>query len=320
MPIQVWTPTLQPRDNSALAAAISGAGKSIGNALAGIADEHKRTNTQAKAVESFLSAMSDEERAKMGVTDMFEFKNRPAKAKVAFALGQDIAREHQQHQQRSAVFGANLRDINDRIEARKAEALNMQRSPKFLSALSRYQQPSLEALPPGVEGPANLQPGLDFSAAAGRAAEETGFQLPTSALARLLDEMGSGESEPFFKTDQIGKGLPVMSPSGPIPGTYQVPLGPKSSQIVTDPTLPQRPAAERANRVRVVTDEFGESKIIQEFTPEEFKQQFPGRKVPQPEGSSPGNPPSISTQEEYNALKSGDVYVDAASGKTKRKK
>lgn len=186
MAVQIWTPTAQNADNSALAAAIGGAGKSIGAALARMGEEHKRNATQAKAVETFLSTLPEEKLP----MDMQAFKNLSAKEKIGIGMGLLQGQQYQQEQQRTAMFGAQLKDANERISARAAEATNMARGPKFLSALSRYRQPTLETMPPGVAGPPNLQPGMDFSGAAGRAAEETGFQLPTAALSRLLGEMG----------------------------------------------------------------------------------------------------------------------------------
>lgn len=186
MAVQIWTPTAQNADNSALAAAIGGAGKSLGAALARMGEEHKRNATQAKAVETFLSTLPED---KMPM-DMQAFKNLSAKEKIGIGMGLLQGQQFKQEQQRTELLGSQLRDVNERISARAAEATNMARGPKFLSALSRYRQPTLETMPPGVEGPANLQPGMDFSGAAGRAADETGFQLPTAALSRLLGEMG----------------------------------------------------------------------------------------------------------------------------------
>lgn len=190
MAVQIWTPTAPNADSSALAHAIAGAGASLGNALAKVAEEHKRNATQAKAVETFLSTLPPDKLP----MDLQAFKNLSAKEKIGVGMGLLQGQEYQQNQQRTAMFGAQLQKYNQEMESDRAASANAAKSPAFLSGIARHMQPTLETMPAGVEGPPNQFPGKAFNAAVGAAVEETGFQPPPSVLARMLDQMGQGET------------------------------------------------------------------------------------------------------------------------------
>lgn len=319
MPVQIWTPTAPNADNAALGLGIASAGRSLGSALSKLADEHKRKNTQAKAVETFLSTLPEDQMP----MDKLAFKNLSADQKIGVGMGLIQSQQFQQGQQQSQLNLAGLARIHQQMQADQDAAANNARSPAFLSALSRYRQPTLETMPPGVEGPPNQMPGLDFSGAAGLAAEETGYQLPTrevgDMLERLLAEEGEGINS-LFKPHELG----VIRPTS-MPGVGYMPTSRGGGQPIIDPTVPQRPAAERAAKVRVVTDEFGDTKIIQEFTPEEFKQQFPNSKVPGgAAGPTPTTPtqsgeiPTVTTQAQFDALPKGSTYIGKDGRKWKK--
>lgn len=233
MPVQIWTPTLPPADNTALATAIAGAGASLGRAIERLGEEHKRKNTQAKAVESFLGAMSDEDRAKFGVPDLTEFKNRSADDKIGFGLGLRQAADFRREQGNLDYMGALKRNMEARAEHEKAEDLNALKQPQFLELTSRYRTPSLQNLPPEFIGPPEEVPGLDLAGAAGRAARESGYTLPGAALSRLLDENGAAGHPTFFKS-KPGELQPLRDETGAlVPGHYLLPTGPNASQPFT---------------------------------------------------------------------------------------
>ena len=207
MPVQIWTPTARNSDNSALAAAIAGAGRSLGDALGRIADEHKRKNTQSKAVESFISAMTDEERQSAGVPDLSQFKNLSADDKIAFGTGLAMRRQVRRDDQANQLNLEQLATLQLNRRRKEAELANFERSPAFYSALRRYASPAMEALPPGIVGPPNQVPGLDMDTAALAAAEETGYTPDDSILGRLLQRDPSSTS--IFRREELGKVQPT---------------------------------------------------------------------------------------------------------------
>lgn len=235
MPVQIWTPTAPNADSAALGLGIAGAGRSLGRALEKIGEEHKRNATQAKAVETFLSTLPEDQLP----MDLQAFKNLSAKEKIGVGMGLLQGQQFRNSQQEGQVNLARLAEINQRMQTQQAETANAAKSPAFLSALSRYRQPTLEAMPAGVEGPPNQVPGLDALSAAGRASEETGFQVPPTALARILDEIGQSEGgNSLFTGADLGKLRPTE-----LPGVHFMPTSRGGGQVVTDPTQPQRPGA-----------------------------------------------------------------------------
>lgn len=248
-------PLLQQAQSDQTYHAIAGAGANLGRALEKLGEEHKRTNQQAKAVESFFGAMSEEERADIGLpADMTSFKNLSARDKIA--TGHGIFQK-----QAFAQVGAAIRDTNQRIKSREAEQVNVGREPKFLSALARYRQPTMTPPPDGEEGPANRRPGMDTMSAAGRAAEETGYQLPPSALSKLLDEDMGGASGPLsFDEDPVSgarfaRQKNTVLPSGVNPARIpsvtvedpntgelvNLPINPRTGNAMLRPKTPPNP-------------------------------------------------------------------------------
>jgi hypothetical protein len=227
MALQIWTrdltPELMQAQSNQSYNAIAGAGANIGKALADLADEHKRTNQQAKAVESFFGAMSDEDRANLGLpADMTAFKNLSAQDKIAAGTG-IFQKQAYDRARQDLAYSA------ERAAALKAAAANEAKQPAFLSVLGQLRAPQLEAPPVGQEGPANQVPGLPFEQALGEASKRTGYALPNTALGRLLDQ-GGADKQTFF-TGKPGALIPVTDETGAqVPNEYLQATGPNTSQ------------------------------------------------------------------------------------------
>lgn len=236
-------PELQMAGAGALAGGLGSGLDRISNAIERIQerkkeeeDERKRVVTAAKASASLLKALSDDERAQLGLPDPSTFAMLDPQSQVGTVTGAMQA------------FGAKraISDMREGLAKDLAQADAVRRRQAFnadamrqLQAIGQPGRPALEAFyeqgddesqRPRRQAP----PGVLVLEAAARAGALDPARLDPDALLRNL---GQQEEQSFFKPDQFGKAFPVTGPDGkPITGTYTTPLGPKVSQVITDPS------------------------------------------------------------------------------------
>jgi hypothetical protein len=223
--------------SNGLGAGIESFGANIGAAIQRASEEHKRNATQAKAVETFLSTLPPDSLP----MPMQAFKNLSAQDKIGVGTGLLQAQQWKRDQQHEQLFGAQLREADEQMNARRASAENATRTPAFLEAVSRLRRPGMgNPLPEGFEGP-TMRPGFDVPAALGRASRETGFQIPPAALGKVLEDLGQTEaSKSYFGDLKPGTVVPLRTLDGKeFPGMGLSPVGPNAGQIVTDPSSVQ---------------------------------------------------------------------------------
>lgn len=279
-------PELMAQQGRDTARAIEGFGANIGNSLAGIADrlekrkeEQKRTNQQAKAVDAFLGAMTDEQRSGLGIRDMNEFKNRSAADKRDFALGLKMRQEYDaarlmrdrfDFDQKQAAEERKRQDEADRALGEALRRGQQSMPPANLPPLlpppapSPFADPSRFQLRLNPQRPAPSLPPPSFSqqqptfppptASASLSPEEfmrrvaeNPAALRSPAAADLLREMlrakagGEGVNS-LFRADELGVARPTS-----VQDTYFMPTSRGGGQVVIDPRAPMRPAGDKVS-------------------------------------------------------------------------
>ena len=258
-------------------------GASVGGGLANMADafakaqeKHKATAQKGKVAASFFKASPDalkgtghtpESFATLSPADQHSVMEGAMGAQ-AFAEG---ARAGEERTMR-------MLEIEKRMEREAEEAENARKAPDFYRRFGEAMKPRVTDQPaPGTEGPFNMAPGLGAFEAVGEASEGSGH-IPDPRTLRELREMNEGaggrDLTPFEQdisdTDSklVGRGgSTFVVPKSPQEGTQRTePDGTVSTWNGRTWTVTTRPP-----RTRRITDEYGETKIIEELTPEEAK-------------------------------------------------
>lgn len=313
MPIQMWTPMAQP-DTSSVANAIAGAGRDLGAGLAGIADrmekrkeEDKQRRQRGKAAESFFKASPDLQKH-IGMTpDAFgSLSDDDKQAAVAGGINAiSLARANEEALRKQKEYER---------QASSAEALQAAAAAAARGNLERYYE-FPEQFPQGA-------PTFDQAL----------FNNPAAVNAPNFNEFARATQpqqveQTFFDKSQVGRGIPILTPDGtPIPGTYTTPIGPRAGQLITDPTTPQRPSAEKPTDEGSIEVPDADDPVYGpriRITIKTAREKYPHllKRLEPPAGTQPapasgpasapaaGGPPSISTRAQYDALKSGDLYI-----------
>lgn len=248
MPFQLM---VQDRSGENLARGIEQLGSGLAGFFEALAERKRRVKEEAGVATSLRTTLKklDADRASeydtMGVDQL----------RGAFqALGLRGAME--ERQQRLEMLGQQIGKMKADREREEHARVREEKAPAFFATLGRVSdgQPSVTQLQNYYENgdgttPAPVGRWMSPIAAIARSVEETGY-VPErdntfAGIMKMLQPEG-GDDVPFFSKDQIGRAIPVLKPDGePIPGLFQSILGPRASQIVTDPTQPQRPPAER---------------------------------------------------------------------------
>lgn len=308
----MWTPMVQA-DTSSVAEAIAGAGRSVGQGLAGIADrlerrkeEQKREQTNAKSADTLFKANPDLQKA-LGM-DEHAFMGLPRAERIAAVAG---GISHLTLQQANAK-AQREQELYAR-EAASAEALQRAAGASARGNMENYFE-NPELFPNGL--PAFDQAILNNPAAV----NAPNFNQFARAAA---PNGGSAEGQPFFQPTQAGRALPLIGPNGlPLPGMFQVPVGPRASQIITDPTQPQRPAAEKPSDEGTieVPDEadpvYGPRirlplKVARDKYPHLLKRlEAPATPAaPDAPAAAASGPPTVTTRAQFDALSKGAEYI-----------
>jgi hypothetical protein len=281
MALNVYTPFTADRSilagGQALGAGIGGGLASVGDALAKALERKQREGKISEQLGKLLETAYPE-RAD-------EFKTWSLPQKQGFLEGEALKSAQRKE---GIEMERLLGDIQDQIEARADRARNR----ALPGAMRQLLEAPLaigtgplsnEAFDARVSSASGISPG---ALALLRAAEQSGAPIPPSVLDDLI-RGGREEEAPFFQPSQASRALPLIGPDGAaIPGMFQVPVGPRASQIITDPTQPQRPGQPLQPRVTVGQNPLtGEPQVTWSGSPEDFEQAFPH--LAKPGGAKP---------------------------------
>lgn len=309
--IQVWTPFTADRHvaagGAALAAGIGGGLSSLGDAIGKMVDEKKKKGQLATVLRRKLSILAPDRKGDFDTMGLEDLQGEE-EGQVAQSLQAKRAREMELHDAVLQQHQLRNQTIADAIA-------NQAKEPAFMGRMSELMQPGLESLPTGQEGPANLVPGMDVGQALMQSGADTGFRPPLAVVLDDLIREGGGridweKSKPREFATQSGR-RGVYGKSGQFQFEDATPKVTDEGSIeVPDPSDPMY-----GPRIRIPIKE------AREKYPHLLKGiHTPAGAPAAATGPATGQPPTITNQAEYDKLKSGETYIDASSGKTKRKK
>ncbi len=236
MPIQIWSnPNLaaeiQTQAGRDLGQYIAGTGAQVGHDLGDVLEYHNNLGKQAKAFESLLSTLPEDERP----MPIEQFRNLSAKDKVSSGKGFIEAQGYRRAQE-------EMQNMRARRDALDRAAANDARLPQFMSSLGElsqarprlpvgelppdaYAAPNTAGMVPDFSAMAESTPGLRGLPLLGEASKRSGYRPD---LRGTIDDIirGAGDSAGPPIIDQVD--LPFGNK-----GVSQ--RGSKQLQILNDP-------------------------------------------------------------------------------------
>lgn len=350
MALQIYTPDRTADFRMAgLSALASGIGGGFSQGLASMSEaftkaqeKKKQLASQGKAADALFKASP--ELAKLTGMTPEDWALLAPEDKIAAVQGAQGAQAFEEGQRKGRL------DVM-RLMAAEQELANAEREPAFLNELAQMGQ-APEAVPSPMNNEAfdqRTRP-VDLAGLAG-AAGRTGYRLDMRTADDLLRAANAGKADgevmapgefiedPITGTRFLTRGK-TMLPSGTNPakmvGEAEPVVDPRTGALLghnvfngkTKTFKPVRANEEGVIEIPDPADPMYGPRIripmsvAKEQYPHLLKQLAPPAAEPAAETPAKGStePRTISTKAEYDQLKSGDVYRDAATGKLKRKK
>lgn len=190
-----------------------------------------------------------------------------------------------------------------------------------------------QELPPGIMDDIIRQQGAGRGADSFIEDDVTGARFLASGNTRLpsgtnparmqtVTVTDPNTGEPVELTVNPRTGMPVLKPKAPTANRVSPDFTTKLGEMAAGFDDPKYGDKAKAS-VKASIDTAHTLKQLDDTQRDSLYEQFglsKGKGGAAPAKATTGTPPSIRTQKEYDALDSGEIYIDAATGKTKKKK